>query len=140
MERAGAGAAGEGGGARRGVEQAPGREYVRASGEVQETRQRVSKVDANSLSVRLELQADYLAGVWAHHANKSRNVLEVGDVEEGLRAASAIGDDRLQKQSRGFAVPDSFTHGSSDQRVRWFRKGLESGDMTGGDTFGAEAL
>jgi hypothetical protein len=110
------------------------------SGEVQETRQRVSEVDANNLSVRLELQADYLAGVWAHHANKSRSVLEVGDIEEGLRAASAIGDDRLQKQSRGYAVPDSFTHGSSEQRVRWFRKGLESGKMSGGDTFGAERL
>lgn len=110
------------------------------SGEVQETRQRVSEVDANNLSVRLELQADYLAGVWAHHANKSRSVLEVGDIEEGLRAASAIGDDRLQKQSRGYAVPDSFTHGSSEQRVRWFRKGLESGKMSAGDTFGAERL
>jgi predicted metalloprotease len=101
------------------------------SDQVHSAQQRVSQVQANELSVRLELQADYLAGVWAHHAHRNRQLLEVGDIEEGLRAASAIGDDRLQRQSRGYVVPDSFTHGSSEQRVRWFRKGLESGDFAG---------
>jgi len=78
--------------------------------------------------------------VWAHHARKSRDFLEAGDIEEALRAASAIGDDRLQKQSQGYIVPDSFTHGTSEQRVRWFRRGLETGDVTKGDTFMADAL
>lgn len=107
------------------------------SGKVQEARQRVSEREGNQLSVRLELQADCLAGVWANHADRTRQVLEAGDVEEALGAASAIGDDRLQKQTQGRVSPDSFTHGSSEQRVRWFRQGLESGDMRKCDTFSA---
>ena len=92
-------------------------------------RGRVSKSAENELSVRLELQADFLAGVWAHHADKMSKILETGDMEEALAAASAVGDDRLQKQARGYAVPDSFTHGTSAQRSRWFRLGLETGDL-----------
>jgi predicted metalloprotease len=103
---------------------------------VQRQRGRLDRAGANALSVRLELQADCLAGVWSHHAGK-RNVLEAGDVEAALQAASAIGDDRLQMESRGRVVPDSFTHGSSAQRVRWFRTGLEAGDMRRCDTFAA---
>lgn len=110
------------------------------SSKVQQQRQRVSEAAGNQLSVRLELQADCLAGVWANHANRSRQILESGDIEEGLAAASAIGDDRIQKQTQGYAVPDSFTHGSAAQRVRWFRAGLESGDLRGCDTFSASAL
>ena len=102
---------------------------------VNDLRQRVSKAEANALSVRLELQADCFAGVWAHHANKERQILEPGDVESGLNAASQIGDDRLQMQARGHVAPESFTHGSSEQRVRWFRTGLESGQMRQCDTF-----
>ena len=90
--------------------------------------------------MRLELQADFLAGVWAHHANKLQNILEPGDLEEALQAATAIGDDRLQMQSQGYVVPDSFTHGTSEQRVRWFRKGFETGDLNQGDTFNATNL
>ncbi|MAT14280.1 MAG: hypothetical protein CMJ46_03320 [Planctomyces sp.] len=90
---------------------------------------------ANELSVRLELQADFFAGVWAHHAEQNWQILEEGDVEEALNAASAIGDDRLQLQSRGYVVPESFTHGTSKQRMRWFLKGLKTGDITQGDTF-----
>lgn len=101
---------------------------------------RVNKADANHLSVRLELQADFLAGLWAHHAERSRHILERGDVEAALRAATAIGDDRLQRESQGRVVPDSFTHGTSAQRVRWFRRGLESGRFTDGDTFGTDEL
>ncbi len=101
---------------------------------VQRQRARVSQEEYNRLSVRLELQADYLAGVWAHYAQR-RQLLEEGDIEEAIRAASAIGDDRLQKQTQGYVVPDSFTHGTSEQRVRWFTKGFRSGDMKGGDTF-----
>jgi predicted metalloprotease len=99
---------------------------------------RMSKTQANQLSVKLELQADFYAGVWAHYAAR-RGILEAGDVEEGLRAASAIGDDKLQLESQGYVVPDSFTHGSSAQRIQWFRKGLESGDLSKGNTFNAEA-
>jgi predicted metalloprotease len=110
------------------------------SEKVSRMRGRVSQAEYNHLSVRLELQADFFAGVWAHHANKLRNILEPGDVEAALRAASAIGDDRLQRQARGYVVPDSFTHGTSAQRVRWFRKGLETGDVSQGDTFNAEEL
>jgi hypothetical protein len=92
-------------------------------------RGRVSERDYNRLSVRLELQADFLAGVWAHHAQKAKKILEPGDLDEALRAANAIGDDRLQKRSQGSVVPDSFTHGSSAQRMKWFRLGLETGDF-----------
>jgi predicted metalloprotease len=107
---------------------------------VQAAQQRASKVEANELSVRMELQADCYAGVWAHHAARSRQLLEAGDVEEGLNAASAIGDDRLQHMSQGRVVPDAFTHGSSEQRVRWFRKGMESGSLEACDTFSARQL
>jgi predicted metalloprotease len=110
------------------------------SDRVQRARQRVSEEQGNQLSVRLELQADCLAGVWAHHAHKTRQVLEEGDVEEAMNAASAIGDDRLQKQSQGYAVPDSFTHGSSAQRMRWFRRGLEQGQFSGCDTFSTDSI
>jgi predicted metalloprotease len=107
---------------------------------VQAAQQRASKADANALSVRMELQADCYAGVWANHASRSRQLLEAGDVEEGLNAASAIGDDRLQRMSQGRVVPDAFTHGSSEQRVRWFRKGLEAGSLEACDTFAAREL
>jgi predicted metalloprotease len=110
------------------------------SREVQSMRGRISKEDYNKLSVRLELQADYLAGVWAHHAQRTKQILEEGDIEEALRAANAIGDDTIQKRSRGYVVPDSFTHGTSEQRMRWFLKGFKSGDMTQGDTFNTKAL
>lgn len=100
----------------------------------------ISKADANALSVRLELQADCLAGVWANQADRARQILESGDVDEALGAATAIGDDRLQRQSRGYVVPDSFTHGSSEQRVRWFRNGLESGSPDACDTFSGNRL
>jgi predicted metalloprotease len=95
---------------------------------------------ANALSVRLELQADCLAGVWAAQANEAKHILEDGDIQEALTAASAIGDDRLQKQSRGYVVPDSFTHGSSEQRVRWFKRGIDGGNMNQCNTFQAAAL
>ena len=98
---------------------------------VAQQRGRVSQARENELSVRLELQADYLAGVWAHHAHRMSQILEPGDVDEALGAASAVGDDRLQKQAQGYVVPDSFTHGSSAQRSRWFRRGLETGDLGG---------
>ena len=103
-------------------------------------RERVSEAEYNRLSVRLELQADFLAGVWAHHTEKMRPMLEQGDIEEALNAAAAIGDDRLQRRSQGTVVPDSFTHGTSEQRVRWFRLGLETGDISKGDTFAATTL
>jgi predicted metalloprotease len=106
------------------------------SDRVQRQRQRADQVSANALSVRLELQADCYAGVWGHSAAQ-RNILEPGDVEAALAAATAIGDDRLQKQARGYVVPESFTHGSSAQRVRWFRTGLETGDVRRCDTFAA---
>jgi uncharacterized protein len=109
------------------------------SRQVHAARAQVSDTEYNQLSVRLELQADYYAGVWAHHAQK-RGLLEAGDVEEALRAANAIGDDRLQRQATGRVQPDSFTHGTSEQRMRWFRKGLDSGDFTKGDTFTADPL
>src|SRR5262245_45132743 len=94
-----------------------------------------SQEEANALSVRMELQADCLAGIWAHHADRTRGLLESGDVEEGLAAASAIGDDRVQMQSRGYVAPESFTHGSSAERVEWFRRGIERGDPSACDTF-----
>ena len=96
---------------------------------------RLNEKESNRISVRLELQADYFAGIWAYHDNKMFNSLEDGDIEEGLNVASKIGDDYLQKQAQGYTVPDSFNHGTSDQRVRWLRKGLNSGDVNGGDTF-----
>ena len=104
-------------------------------GAVQSGKAGVSRTEANALSVRVELQADCFAGVWGHHAERARDLLEPGDVEEGLGAAAAIGDDRLQSQTQGRVVPESFTHGSSDQRVRWFRTGLETGDIGACDTF-----
>jgi len=107
------------------------------SQEVRRLQHRSDEAGANALSVRLELQADCLAGVWAHHAERSRSILEPGDLEEALTAASAIGDDRIQRQTRGVVVPDSFTHGTSAQRVRWFRQGFSSGDMDDCDTFSA---
>jgi predicted metalloprotease len=103
-------------------------------GQVQKAQSRLPEAQSNQLSVRLELQADYYAGVWAHHAQK-RNILDPGDVEEALAAASAVGDDRLQQQSRGEVVPDSFTHGTSRQRAEWFARGFEAGDLNQGNTF-----
>lgn len=103
--------------------------------EVDRMRGKVSQTEMNKLSVRLELQADFLAGVWAHHAQRTKQVLQEGDIEEALGAANAIGDDRLQKQSQGYVVPDAFTHGSSEQRMYWFKKGYETGDLKQGDTF-----
>jgi uncharacterized protein len=99
-----------------------------------------SEAQANAMSVRLELQADCFAGIWAHHADRSRQLLESGDIEEGLNAASAIGDDRLQKQSRGYVAPESFTHGSSAQRVTWFKRGFASGEVASCDTFNAREI
>ena len=96
---------------------------------------RVSEKESNRISVRLELQADYFAGIWAYHDNQMFNSLEDGDIEEGLNVASKIGDDYLQKQAQGYTVPDAFNHGTSAQRVRWLRKGLNTGDINGGDTF-----
>jgi len=103
--------------------------------QVDQLRRQVDQTMANQISVRVELQADCLAGVWAHHSHSQRNTLEEGDIEEGLNAASAIGDDRLQRRSQGYIVPDSFTHGSSAQRVSWFTRGLKSGDPEQCDTF-----
>ena len=108
--------------------------------QVAQMQARLSESERNELSVRIELQADYFAGVWAHHAQASKQVLEPGDIEEALGAATAIGDDRLQRETQGRVTPDSFTHGTSEQRVRWFRKGFESGDPSQGDTFSADAL
>ncbi len=102
---------------------------------VQEMRSRVDEVRSNDLSVRTELQADCFAGLWAYHADKSRHIVESGDIEEALNAASSIGDDRIQKQTRGRVVPDSFTHGSSEQRVRWFKRGLETGEFAQCNSF-----
>ncbi|OGB24513.1 MAG: metalloprotease [Burkholderiales bacterium RIFCSPLOWO2_02_FULL_57_36] len=103
-------------------------------------RRRTSQAQANALSVRLELQADCFAGVWANHADRARSILETGDIETALNAASAIGDDALQRQTQGQVVPDSFTHGSSAQRVRWFKRGIESGKVSACNTFEAQAL
>jgi predicted metalloprotease len=101
---------------------------------------RADRAGANDLSVRLELQADFLAGVWAHHAQEMKHILEAGDITSALRAATAIGDDRLQMKAQGYVVPDSFTHGTSRQRVRWFTKGLKTGDIKQGDTFKSDDL
>lgn len=110
------------------------------SEKVQRARQRASTSQANALSVRLELQADCYAGVWAFHANQSRAILEQGDIETALNAATAIGDDALQRQAQGHVVPDSFTHGSSAQRVRWFTKGIQSGQLDACNTFETRQL
>jgi uncharacterized protein len=107
---------------------------------VQAARGRVSQFEYNQLSVRLELQADFFAGVWARYTDRVKHVVEVGDIEEAMRAASAVGDDRLEYRSRGYVVPDSFTHGTSEQRARWFRRGYETGDLRQGDTFNAPDL
>ena len=107
---------------------------------VHEMRGQLSEEEYNKLSVKLELQADFFAGVWAHHANEMFNMIEAGDIDEAMNAASAIGDDRLQKQARGYVVPDSFTHGTSAQRQRWFSKGYQTGDINQGDTFNATSL
>jgi predicted metalloprotease len=103
---------------------------------VNNARQRASQEEGNALSVRMELQADCLAGVWAHHANRDANMLDPGDIEEGLRAAQAIGDDTLQKRAQGYSVPESWTHGSSAQRQQWLKRGLQSGNVNDCDTFG----
>jgi predicted metalloprotease len=110
------------------------------SDKMQQLRGQVSQEEYNKYSVMLELQADFYAGVWANHAQRMMNILESGDVEEALNAAAAIGDDRLQKQSQGYVVPESFTHGTSAQRVHWFRKGFETGDMRQGNTFNDPSL
>jgi len=110
------------------------------SDRVQSMRGRVSQAEYNRLSVKLELQADFFAGVYARYADRVKHVIETGDIEEAMRAAAAVGDDRLQRSARGYAVPDSFTHGTSEQRVRWFRKGYDTGDLRQGDTFNAPDL
>jgi predicted metalloprotease len=105
---------------------------------VNRLQRQVSETEGNALSVRLELQADCFAGVWGHHANRKRNLIEAGDFEEGLHAAAAIGDDRLQKMSRGYVQPETWTHGSSQQRATWLRKGLDTGDPQVCDTFSSQ--
>ena len=110
------------------------------SQQVEDRKRRAGPAETNKLSVRLELQADCLAGVWANQAHRTRRILEAGDIEEGLNAASAIGDDRIQKRTQGHVVPDAFTHGSSAQRVRWFRRGLDSGDLGQCNTFKTDRL
>ena len=110
------------------------------SEKVHAARGRASEAEGNALQVRMELQADCYAGVWAHHANQERQVLEPGDTEEALAAAAGVGDDRLQQQARGYVVPESFTHGSSEQRMRWFQRGMQSGDPGQCDTFKATRL
>lgn len=110
------------------------------SEQVHAARSRAGEAEGNALQVRMELQADCFAGVWAHHAQKARQVLEPGDVEEALAAASGVGDDRLQQQARGYVVPESFTHGSSEQRMRWFQRGMQTGDAAQCDTFKASRL
>lgn len=107
---------------------------------VNRLRQELSEAEFNRYSVKMELQADFLAGVWAHHAQRMKNVLEAGDIDEALNAANAIGDDRLQQQSSGRVVPDAFTHGTSEQRVYWFKKGFQTGDVSQGDTFNDPSL
>ena len=107
---------------------------------VQQLKGRMGQREQNAIQVRMELQADCLAGVWAHQAHRSKQILEPGDIEEALRAATAIGDDNIQKQTQGRVVPDAFTHGSAQQRVKWFRQGLQTGDMQQCDTFNARDL
>ncbi len=113
---------------------------IGTSDQVNQARQQLSKKEFNKVSVKLELQADCFAGIWANHANRVRHVVEEGDIEEALNAASHIGDDRLQQQSRGYVTPDSFTHGSSRQRVHWFKVGYENGTLESCDTFSARNL
>jgi uncharacterized protein len=108
--------------------------------QAQERMQGLSREDANRVLVRLELQADFLAGVWAYHAQRMKNLLEEGDIEEGLNAASSVGDDRIMRREQGYVVPDAFTHGTSEQRVRWFTLGFKTGDLHQGDTFAAREL
>jgi predicted metalloprotease len=108
--------------------------------EVDKLRGQISQKEFNQYSVKLELQADFLAGVWAHHSQQANGWMERGDLDEALNAANAIGDDRLQKQSSGRVVPDSFTHGTSAQRMKWFKKGFDSGDLKQGDTFSTSDL
>ena len=108
--------------------------------QMESLRNQVSQAEYNEYSVKLELQADFLAGVWAYHDQQMKNILEEGDIEEALNAASSVGDDRMQMQSQGYVVPDAFTHGSAEQRVRWFTKGFRTGDISQGDTFHAETL
>lgn len=108
--------------------------------QVMAMRRRVSQREFNQYMVRLELQADFLAGVWAHHAERISKILEQGDIEEAINAASAVGDDRIMKRTQGYVVPDAFTHGTSEQRMRWFYKGFKTGDMNQGDTFSASNL
>jgi predicted metalloprotease len=107
---------------------------------VDRLRNQLSPEEFNKYSVMLELQADFLAGVWAHHAQRLMNILEEGDIDEALNAANAIGDDNLQKQAQGYVVPESFTHGTSQQRIYWFKKGFQTGDMRQGDTFNDPSL
>lgn len=108
--------------------------------EVQQQRQNLSETEANKLTVRLELQADFYAGIWAHHAQKKFDILDPGDIEEALGAASAVGDDHIQMQSQGRVIPDAFTHGTSAQRMKWFKKGWETGEPDQGNTFGRGAV
>ena len=108
--------------------------------QVEAARQHMGQAQANALQVRMELQADCFAGIWANHAQETKNIIEPGDIEEALNAASAIGDDRIQKQTQGYVVPDAFTHGSSAERVRWFKRGYESGKLDACDTFNADQL
>ena len=110
------------------------------SRQMESMRRQVSKTEYNRLSVKMELQADCFAGLWAHHAHRARQVVEPGDIDEALNAASQIGDDRLQKQQRGYVTPDSFTHGTSAQRVSWFQRGYQTGRFDNCDTFNAASL
>ena len=105
-----------------------------------EIRAGLGREDANALSVRIELQADCFAGIWANHAQKERNVLEPGDIDEALNAAADVGDDRLQRRSQGYVVPESFTHGTSEQRISWFKRGFDSGQLGACDTFNSSTL
>jgi len=107
---------------------------------VQTARQRLPQAQSNDLLVRLELQADCFAGLWAHHAHRARQIIEEGDIEEALNAANAIGDDRLQMQSRGYVVPDAFTHGTSAQRVKWFNRGFTTGSYGACNTYDTDDL
>ncbi len=110
------------------------------SDKVQRAKERMSETEANKLSVKLELQADFFAGVWAHHTQQMKNILEEGDIDEALNAASAVGDDKIQEQTQGRIVPDAFTHGTAQQRMYWFRKGYQTGDVNQGDTFNDASL